>query len=140
MSSLPNVGPKQRVSKHVLDSSALLALVFEEEGAAIVRQAVEGDAVIGTVNLSEVIAKLADSGNSASRVASALAPIRLEIVAFEQEHAWQAGLLRPATRQAGLSFGDRACLALARHLGLPVLTADRVWSHLNVGVEVVVCR
>jgi PIN domain nuclease of toxin-antitoxin system len=44
------------------------------------------------------------------------------------------------TRQAGLSLGDRACLALGLTRGLPVLTADRVWAQLDVGVEVVVCR
>lgn len=36
----------------------------------------------------------------------------------------------------GLSLGDRACLSLAVLRGLPVLTADRVWARLTVGIEV----
>ena len=55
-------------------------------------------------------------------------------------HLWHIGLNRPLTRDAGLSFGDRACLSLGRVKTMPVLTADRAWAQLDVGVEVVVCR
>jgi PIN domain nuclease of toxin-antitoxin system len=128
------------VSEHVLDSSAVLALVFDEPGADFVRQVVSEGTLISTISLSEVVAILADNGGTRAQIASILAPVRFEIVAFSEEHAWQAGLLRPVTRQAGLSLGDRACLALGLTRGLPVLTADRVWAQLDVGVEVVVCR
>jgi PIN domain nuclease of toxin-antitoxin system len=42
--------------------------------------------------------------------------------------------------RAGLSLGDRACLALASALGLPAITADRRWPSLALGVEVRVLR
>ena len=48
--------------------------------------------------------------------------------------------LRPVTRSAGLSLGDRACIALARSLSLPALTADRTWSALPLDVEIQVIR
>ena len=48
--------------------------------------------------------------------------------------------LRSVTRHAGLSLGDRACLALGDRLGCPVVTADRVWASLDVGVAIVVIR
>jgi ribonuclease VapC len=52
-----------------------------------------------------------------------------------------AAYLRPLTRTAGLSVGDRACLlALGLQLGRPVVIADRVWASLDVGVEVVLIR
>ena len=38
--------------------------------------------------------------------------------------------------EARLSFGDRACLAFGGRLGWPVLTTDRDWKKLDVGVEV----
>ncbi len=44
------------------------------------------------------------------------------------------------TWRAGLSFGDRACLALARILDLPALTTDRAWQDVDVGVTVQVIR
>jgi PIN domain nuclease of toxin-antitoxin system len=39
-----------------------------------------------------------------------------------------------------LSLGDRACLALGLRLGSPVVTADRVWATVDVGVEIVLIR
>jgi len=44
------------------------------------------------------------------------------------------------TRSAGLSLADRACLALALRLGYGVLTADRQWSNLDIGLEVKLIR
>ncbi len=35
-----------------------------------------------------------------------------------------------------LSMGDRACLGLALATGLPVVTADRAWRKLDLGIEV----
>ena len=45
-----------------------------------------------------------------------------------------------ATRAAGLSLGDRACLALGLKTGLLVLTTDHVWGKVKVGVSVGVIR
>jgi ribonuclease VapC len=41
---------------------------------------------------------------------------------------------------AGLSFGDRACLALAISRGEPALTADRAWLDADVGAELAIIR
>ncbi|MFY7797718.1 MAG: VapC toxin family PIN domain ribonuclease, partial [Dolichospermum sp.] len=59
---------------------------------------------------------------------------------FNKEQVLKAGMLRPNTKSIGLSFGDRACLALAIFLNQPVLTTDRLWGSINVGVEVRVVR
>ena len=47
------------------------------------------------------------------------------------------GLLAPLTKPFGLSLADRACLVLARRLGLPVVTADRAWAKLDLGIPLV---
>jgi ribonuclease VapC len=52
----------------------------------------------------------------------------IDVVSFDEGLARRAGALRPATKSLGLSLGDRACLALAQRVGLPVLTADRTWA------------
>jgi PIN domain nuclease of toxin-antitoxin system len=48
--------------------------------------------------------------------------------------------LTPLTRGRGLSFGDRACLATARLLKVPALTADRNWRIPKLGVVVRLIR
>jgi ribonuclease VapC len=64
----------------------------------------------------------------------------LVIFPLDEAQAREAARLRPSTRAAGLSLGDRACLALAASLKLPVLTADRAWAGLQVGVVVELIR
>ena len=119
----------------VLDSSAILAIVQSETGAEAVLEAIP-DAVISAVNFSEVVAKLADNGYPTDAIRSELRKLNLAVVDFDEDQAYAAGLLRPLTRSAGLSLGDRACIALARQLGCGVLTSDREWAALDLGVEV----
>jgi PIN domain nuclease of toxin-antitoxin system len=48
--------------------------------------------------------------------------------------------LRRPTSHLGLSLADRACLALALRLGLPIVTADRAWAELELAVQVQTIR
>ncbi len=126
--------------RSVLDASALLALLYQEVGAERVAQAVTAGAAVSAVNLSEVVAKLSEAGMPAPAIQQALSPLDVETVVFATEAAYQTGLLRLPTRQVGLSLGDRACLALAQQLNLPILTADRSWEGLSLGVLIDVIR
>lgn len=125
----------------VLDSSALLALILDEPGAQIV-QAELAASVICTVNLSEVVAYAARNGVAEADIHRLLDPMPFERTPFDDALAYAAGLLAPVTRPAGLSLGDRACLALAARLGAPVLTADRAWTSVAkaAGVDVRLIR
>jgi len=130
------------VSSAVLDASALLALVLNEPGRSVVAAAVGAGAgaVIGTVNLSEVVAKLRENGATEAAIHLALDPLAITVANFDTDLAYAAGFLRPATRAVGLSMSDRACLALAQRLSLPVLTADRAWASLSLGITITVIR
>ena len=121
------------------DASALLLVLNDEPGGTELAEDL-GDAVISTVNLSEVVAKLADAGLPEDELREALAGLPLEIIPFDEAMAFAAGLLRPTTRARGLSMGDRACLSLAVALGLPVVTVDRAWQGLRLGIEIRVAR
>lgn len=125
--------------KTVIDASALLALLNAEPGADIVTDALPGG-IISTVNLSEVIAKLCDAGMPEKAIRQALQPLGLEIMPFDENQSYQAGLLRTSTQDMGISLGDRACLSLAKMLGVVALTADRAWTELSVGVPIKVIR
>jgi len=97
-------------------------------------------AEIGAVNASEVVAKLVDRGQTPAAAEAALRDTMLPVRAFNLADAMRAGRLRAETRGRGLSLADRACLAQAAGAGLPVLTADRAWAGLEIGVEVEVIR
>ena len=124
----------------VLDASALLAAISGEPGSDVVAAPLAADAAISAVNLSEIVAKLAEAGAPEADIRQALTGLGLEVVAFDTDQAYIAGLMRPSTRSAGLSPGDRACLALAQRLGRPALTTDRAWHGVLPDVEVRVIR
>ena len=127
------------MSDVVLDASAVLALLHGEPGADQV-QAHLRNAVIGTVNLSEVLAKLLESGMPAQPASQALGQLQLRTIAFDASLAHATAALRITTRALGLSLGDRACLALAQSLSCPAITADRTWKTLRIGVKVMTIR
>ena len=126
------------MSDVVLDSSAVLALLHAEAGADAVAAVLPG-ALISTVNLAEVVAKLMERGVPIDVVRASLEAIGLDIVDFDPGQAYASGELRPTTRAAGLSLGDRACLALARSRGLAAMSADSAWARVE-DVEVRLIR
>ncbi len=121
----------------VLDSSAVLALLQAEPGADKVRPVLP-EACICAVNAAEVISKLCEPRKDRAGISPAeatatfktLESFGLEVIAFDLDQACLAGELRPATQPFGLSLGDRACLGLARQMGLGVMTTDAVWRNL----------
>jgi PIN domain nuclease of toxin-antitoxin system len=127
------------MSEVVLDASAVLALLVGEPGWEAVAGVVSG-ATISAVNLSEVIAKLVERKMPELAIRTALAGLGLQVSPFSEEDAYLTGLLRQPTRALGLGLGDRACLALGRRLGAAVLTTDRTWLELGLGVEVRLVR
>lgn len=128
------------MSKVVLDASALLALLNKERGSERVAEFIENGATISTINLSEVVAKLSEAGMPEETIHEVLDALGLTIVDFDRTFAYKAGLLRNATRLAGLSLGDRACLALAQQLDFPAVTTDRIWENLSLGIKIQMAR
>lgn len=122
------------MSESVWDASAVLALLQQEAGWEAL--AAEPPGVVGAVNLSEVVAKLADAGMPRDAIRTSLSELSLRVHPLDEDQAVRAGMLRPATRALGLSLGDRCCLALGSALDLPVLTTDRRWDELDSGPEV----
>jgi ribonuclease VapC len=127
------------MSEVVLDSSAVLAWIFGEPGRERVADALPR-ALLDAVNLAEVTSKLVDHGYVATEIGDALRDLDVTVVAFTEARATEAGLLREETRSAGLSLGDRACLALAIELGVPALAADKRWTNARTKAKVELIR
>lgn len=123
----------------VLDASALLAYLHDEPGAETVANAIAGGTAISAVNLAEVLGRATDDDGDPARLVSQMTDRGLlggaiSVESFTDKDAIEVARLRPRTRAQGLSLGDRACIALARRLGLPALTADTAWSRLDLKV------
>lgn len=127
------------MSRYVLDASALLALLQQEPGAEIVAAALR-ESSISTVNWSEVLQKTLCQGVDTTNLQAELESLGVQFVAFSSFHAELSAQLSLTTKSYGLSFGDRACLALALSQTATVLTADRVWANLQIDIYVQVIR
>lgn len=121
------------MSKAVFDSSAILALFYNETGKPKVRSLLdEHDPLISAANYCEILSKLIGDGLEIGVAAEMFAGLEIDIFDFSTQHAIQAAELRPITRHLGLSLGDRACLALALQENATAVTADRAWAKLDV--------
>ena len=126
---------------YVVDASAAFAMLNDEPGAEQVRQ-VLSVSVMASVNFGEVVSIFARAGIDMSAIETSLRILDMEIVPVDRQLAFDAGLLLPLCQKAGLSLGDRICLALARQRGVPAMTADRAWLRVaaDVGVAVELIR
>ncbi len=119
----------------ILDASAILAFLFREPGAELVGPHIAG-ATVSSVNWSEVLGRFARMGLPIETVDLQLQNGGCRMVEFSRRQALLAAELIPVTAHPGLSLGDRACLAVGLETGLPVLTADRAWTSLSLGLDI----
>lgn len=121
--------------KYVLDASALLALINKEDGWEKV-MAVLPESVMSAVNLSECGAVLYMIGLTTEEIVSLLTDLMPHSEPFDSKQAFLSAELRNATKEKGLSLGDRACLSLSKTKQLTAITADKVWKDLKCGINI----
>ncbi|HSJ72385.1 MAG TPA: type II toxin-antitoxin system VapC family toxin [Acidimicrobiia bacterium] len=121
----------------VLDASAILGLILGEPRARSVLDHLDG-AAVSAVNHAEVVGKLTSVGMPSPIVVEAVDRLDLDIVSFTEVHAVITGELRSLTSAMGLSIGDRACLGTALDMGATVVTLDRAWADLDLGIPIIV--
>ncbi len=117
--------------KYVLDTSAVLALLFLENGYRIVEPIIS-ESAISTVNVAEVLTKLIQDQIDLDIATNEFFKLNLTIVEFTMAQSIKAAELRPLTKHIGLSLGDRACLALTLQENAVAVTADRIWARLDL--------
>ncbi len=108
----------------VLDASAVLATILDEAGGYDVFEA-KPSAEINAVNLSEVYAKLIERGADFEDTQRLIGRFEFSVRTFDVALMLRTARLRPLTRSLGLSFADRACIALGQVNDWPILTSDR---------------
>jgi PIN domain nuclease of toxin-antitoxin system len=122
-----------------MDSSAALAILFDEKGADTALELLP-EAQCSSVNAAETIARLIDKGRSMENAVVDFASLGMPVVAFDEAMGVSAGQLRALTKHKGLSLGDQACLALAIHENAAAVTADRIWTTLDLPCKIELIR
>lgn len=121
-------------NKIVFDTSAILALIKMEQGHETVAKYLD-NAIVSSVNFSEVATILSREGFGQEEVIRSLSDTFLHIIDFDSEQALVVASIDEVTRHYNLSLADKACLALARKKNLPVLTANKLWRNLDLNIE-----
>jgi ribonuclease VapC len=127
------------VIRHVMDASAVMAMLLMEAGGDTVAASLS-HGVLSAVNLAEAVAKLTRKGLPLSQAIQMVRLLQLQVIPFDEAQAITSAALFAPTVPYGLSLGDRACLALAQRMNLPVLTADQAWRNLDIGIEIKLIR
>jgi PIN domain nuclease of toxin-antitoxin system len=125
----------------ILDASAVLAFLLAEPGKERVAEALLDGATMTTVNFAEVATKYVLRGAKA-RAATLSDRLPVTLISVDEDLALRSVLMADLTRPAGLSMGDRICLALGQRSGQTILTADRAWLDVaeQVGARVELVR
>lgn len=126
--------------EYVLDSTALLAILFSEPGRERVI-AVLNNSAISAVNVTEAANKLIHRGAQPHEAEEIIRALNLDIRDWTEAMAYQSGEFADFGRSHGISLGDRACLTLAKTLHATAITSDRDWRHLHgLGVKLLMFR
>jgi PIN domain nuclease of toxin-antitoxin system len=133
------VAPSTSVTSVVLDASALLAVLNVEPGAEIVEKSL-ADAVISAVNYSEVLKKTIERCQSPDRVVALINGWPIPVIPFDETLAAVSAGLYPQTKEHGLSFADRTCLALGIQRNCKVLTSERRMALPSLSIKVKLIR
>lgn len=128
-----------RNKKILLDTSAIIALLKKEPGYEILEDLVANSS-ISSVNLSELVAVLVRSGIAENEIDEIITDILPEIIPFSEDLAIQAGKLAKHTKDFGLSFGDRACIATGINHNMTIYTTDKIWQELKSLADIILVR
>lgn len=126
---------KLKMIKYVIDTSALLALIQGEKGSDTIVAALP-DAIMSSVNIAEAATVLMRNQFNKVETTKLINSLIKDSIVFDQEQAFETANIKAQTKLNGLSLGDCACLSLAKLKNLPVLTADKIWSKLNIDIEI----
>ena len=96
----------------------------------------EQQCVASCVNIAEVGTRMIDKGLAPSQLERTLKELDVQPVDFDLEQSTYCAELRLSTKYAGLSLGDRACLALTKLMDGTAVTSDRAWLDIAETIQI----
>lgn len=131
------------MSAALFDTSALLAVIRKEKGAAMVEKQLRHPSLISSVNYTELlyVMRKYNKQDDWEEIIAFIDDFDLEIIPYTEHQAKIAANIHSVSRKYGISLGDCACLACAMDYGVPVLTADAIWEKIpfkrNIDIRVI---
>ncbi len=125
--------------KWVVDASAVLAAIQDEQGGEYVKKQIDR-CIISSVNWSEVLQKLSSSGSDVDKIDASLNALGLRVIDFTEDDGRISASLWPSCKSLGLSLADRACIATGLRLKTKIITADRAWKKLDIKSQLQLIR
>jgi PIN domain nuclease of toxin-antitoxin system len=122
------------MSKVVLDASALFVLINDEPGTDHVAS-VLSQSVMSAVTVAEVLTVLKGFGMSVAEAQGVVRELVPSVVAFDMQQAALIAGLAEHVKNEAISFSGKACLALGKLYGCPILTAEESWKDLGVALS-----
>jgi PIN domain nuclease of toxin-antitoxin system len=116
-----------------------MAVLLDEAGHDKAAELAQ-DALISSVNVAEIVAKCIEFAFPEQLALEYIQASNITVVDFDLQHAVLAGELRRRASKGMLSLGDRACIATAIRQGAIAVTADRIWSTLDLGCQIELIR
>jgi ribonuclease VapC len=126
----------------VIDASVVIAFLQQEPGGEKFLDAIREGSAMSATNVAEVVKRMFVNGASDAQIAQQIKRLEPLTVPFDSSLLTAFSQVMKYWQKANLSLADCICLATAKHLALPVLTADRSWKDLesDIGVEVILIR
>ena len=121
----------------VLDTSAVLAIMYRETGADVARKHLDA-ASISLVNVAEVLGHLMKSGRADP--AEGLGLVKELKLRTRRVHEGHVKRVAELGSVKNLALGDRFCIALGESIDEPLVTGDTAWASLPLKVPVILIR
>jgi ribonuclease VapC len=123
----------------ILDSSAVLAVLFGEPGAGRVVGVLRGG-VVPAIIYAEILSKLVERGMAFCVAQKECDDLGTVVLPMSQAQAEAAARLTTLGKLSGLSLAERTCIGIALDLDQEVMTADRKWAIVPHGAKVTLIR
>ena len=120
---------------HAVDSSVVLAILHEEGDWQNYAGSISGQ-YLASVNAAEIMVSLVQAGLTPDAAGQALRLLGMIIVPFDEQDAVTMAAMQPQLKALRLSLAARACLAFAKRRALIVLTTEKAWRNLDLGVKI----
>lgn len=123
----------------VIDSSALLAVIYNENGIDKAQEYFD-HSYMSVINAAECLMVLNRNGMPIDVAQNLLESIISKFIPTEYHDASLIAQTKNANKALGLSLGGSTCIALGNKLELQIITADKAWSEIKSQSNIICIR